>query len=145
MQVPHLNASAPSRAGRGRDETGATAVEFALVLPILILLLFGIIQFSIAYNRLQGLHAAAREGARVASLPHTSRSQIDQRIRDALDGVITDPAAVTISVTPGATRPCEHRSGETVLVTAEYSTDIDIPLWGNQALTLTGEGTFRCE
>jgi Flp pilus assembly protein TadG len=145
MPVPHLNSSAPSRPGRGGDETGAAAVEFALVLPILILLLFGIIQFSIAYNRIQGLHAAAREGARVASLPHTTSGEIDQRIRDALSGVIKDPAAVNISVEPGSTRPCKDRSGKTVVVTAEYPTDIDIPLWGKKALILTGEGTFRCE
>lgn len=145
MRVPHLNSNAPSRPGRGSDETGAAAVEFALVLPILILLLFGIIEFSIAYNRVQGLHAAAREGARVASLQRTTRTEIDQRIRDALDGVIKDPAAVTIAVTPGSTKPCAGRTGETVVVTAEYPTDIDIPLWGKKALTLTGKGTFRCE
>jgi Flp pilus assembly protein TadG len=141
MPVPHLNSSAPSRPGRGGDETGAAAVEFALVFPILILLLFGIIQFSIAYNRVQGLHAAAREGARVASLPHTTRTDIDDRIRGALSGVIPrlDPAAVNISV-----EPCD-RSGATVVVKAEYLTDIDIPLWGKKTLTLIGEGRFRCE
>lgn len=130
---------------RAKDETGAAAVEFALVLPILILLLFGIIQFSIAYNRSQGLHAAAREGARVASLPHTTRSAIDQRIRDALDGVIPHPDDITISVTPGSTRPCDDRTGESVVVTATYPSEVDIPLWGKKAVTLTGRGTFRCE
>jgi Flp pilus assembly pilin Flp len=50
----------------GRDEDGAAAVEFALLLPLLILLLFGMIQFGIALNaRIQATNAA-REAARMA-------------------------------------------------------------------------------
>ena len=66
------------------NERGAAAVEFAIVLPLLVLLVFGIIQFSIAYNRTQGLHAAAREGARYAALPSNTSSEIeDARARRA--------------------------------------------------------------
>jgi Flp pilus assembly pilin Flp len=49
-----------------RDEEGAAAVEFAFLLPLLVLLLFGIIQFGIALNtRIQATNAA-REAARAA-------------------------------------------------------------------------------
>jgi Flp pilus assembly pilin Flp len=49
-----------------RGEDGAAAVEFALLLPLLVLLLFGIIQFGIAFNaRIQATNAA-REAARTA-------------------------------------------------------------------------------
>src|SRR5487761_1588895 len=58
-----------ARAGRGQD--GAAAVEFAIVLPVLVLLLFGVIQFGLAYNRQQGLNAAVREGSRLASIGGT--------------------------------------------------------------------------
>ena len=58
---------------RARDERGAAAVEMAIVLPLLILILFGIVEFSIYFNRLQGLQAAAREGARVAALPQSTQ------------------------------------------------------------------------
>lgn len=51
-----------------RDQGGASAVEFALILIPLFLIVFGIIEFGMAYNRSQGAHAAAREGARVASI-----------------------------------------------------------------------------
>jgi Flp pilus assembly protein TadG len=54
------------RRTRWRDDRGAAAVEFALVLPILILLLFGIIEFARVWNVRQTLTDAAREGARVA-------------------------------------------------------------------------------
>jgi hypothetical protein len=49
-----------------RDERGAAAVEFALVMPLLILLLFGIIEFARVWNARQTLTDAAREGARIA-------------------------------------------------------------------------------
>ena len=48
-----------------------------MILPLLILLVFGIVQFSLAYNRQQGLHAAARKGARIASLPQTTQTEIN--------------------------------------------------------------------
>jgi Flp pilus assembly protein TadG len=125
-------------------ERGAAAVEFALVLPLLILLVFGIVQFSIAYNREQGLHAAAREGARLASLPQTTQSDIDSRVISSLAGVPLD-GAPTISVSPSSTQPCENRSGQTVTVTVSAVTDLDIPLWGSVSKTLTGKGQFQCE
>jgi Flp pilus assembly protein TadG len=128
-----------------KGETGAAAVEFAIVLPVLVMLLFGIVQMSMAFNRSQGLHAAAREGARLAALRQTTRSQIEGRVRDALDGVVKDPAAVAISITPSSNQPCNLRPGESVVVTASHPTELDIPLWGKQTLTLTGRGTFRCE
>ncbi len=119
-------------------------MEFALILPVLILLVFGIVQFSIAYNRTQGLHAAAREGARLASLPQTTQSDISGRVTSALTGVpLNGPPS--ISVSPATTKPCQNRSGQTVTVTVTAVTDLDIPLWGSVSKTLTGKGQFRCE
>src|SRR5436190_13636937 len=96
------------RVRRGSDERGAAVVEFAIVLPLLILLVFGIVEFSIAYNRQQGLHAAAREGARVAALPQTTSSEIDTRVRSALSGVLSpsEISAATVTVTPIGSQPC---------------------------------------
>ena len=49
-----------------REQDGAAAVEFALLLPLLVLLLFGFIQFGLAFNtRIQATNAA-REAARQA-------------------------------------------------------------------------------
>ena len=66
---------------RDRSERGAAVIEFAIVLPILILLVFGIVQFSIVYNRVQGLHAAAREAARLV-VPTPDHAVRDQRSGD---------------------------------------------------------------
>lgn len=50
-----------------RSERGAAMVEFAIVLPILLLMVFGIVDFGRALYTLNNLTAATREGARLAS------------------------------------------------------------------------------
>ena len=53
-------------AGRRRDERGASLVEFALVLPLLVLLICGLIDFGVTYNDYQSLRSGVRNGARDA-------------------------------------------------------------------------------
>ncbi len=55
------------RAGRWPDERGAAAVEFALVVPFLLLILFGIISYGYMLSFRQTLSQAASEGARAAA------------------------------------------------------------------------------
>ncbi|MGE0796123.1 MAG: TadE/TadG family type IV pilus assembly protein [Acidimicrobiia bacterium] len=58
---------------RTRDEDGAAAVEFALILPVLVLLVFGIIEFGMAFKSSLTVTSATRSGARTASaLPRES-------------------------------------------------------------------------
>ncbi len=131
-----------------RDQRGAAAVEFAIILPILIALVFGIIEFSIAYNRQQGLHAAAREGARVAALPQTDQATIAAQVHASLQGVLnsTDIQNVAITVTPSADQPCDSAPpGTHVVVTVSAPDQLAIPLFTNKSITLTGRGEFLCE
>jgi len=51
-----------------KNEKGQSMVEFALVLPVLLLILIGIIDFGWAFNGKITLTSAAREGARVAAI-----------------------------------------------------------------------------
>ena len=50
----------------GRRERGASAVEFALVMPMLFLVLFGIMDFGLQFLNLNSMHNGTREGARQA-------------------------------------------------------------------------------
>ena len=52
----------------GRNEKGVAAVEFALIAPILILLVLGIIEFGWLFNGWITINGAAREGARIATV-----------------------------------------------------------------------------
>lgn len=83
---------------RRRDgERGASAVEFALIASLLFLIVFGIIQFGLAYNRVQGLQAATREGARIGSLPTSDVQDMLDRVVNTLSATISAP-----TIGPGA-------------------------------------------
>lgn len=129
-----------------RGERGAAAVEFALMVPILILLIFGIAWFGIGYNRKQGLQAAAREGARLAALPQSTNTDIKAKVNSALNGVLSTGDLRTITVSPADTRPCDLKpTGTRVTVTVSAPFTYDIPLFANDTVTITGRGEFLCE
>jgi Flp pilus assembly protein TadG len=91
----------PSRLSRG--DSGASAVEFALVVPLLLLIVFGIINFGIIFSQQLTINNAVREGARraVVADPAAPRScdQIISSVRNQLSGIALDPATVQIKVT----------------------------------------------
>jgi hypothetical protein len=74
------------RCRRRRVERGAVAVEFAVVLPLLALILFGVIEYGYALYVQQSLTNAAREGCRIAVLQTSSPpySAAQARIDDML-------------------------------------------------------------
>ena len=134
-----------SRTHNRHNDRGAVAVELALVLVILLPLVFGIIQFGMFFNQKQGVHAAAREGARLASLPTSTSAQVQSRVRDALGDVAgINPLTASITISPAS---CVNHTGETITVTVNAG-DFDfaipfVPGLGSQART--GTGKFRCE
>lgn len=59
-----------------RRESGQELVEYAMILPLLLLLLLGIIEFSIIIFSYDTIANAAREGARVAIIPAASDAEV---------------------------------------------------------------------
>lgn len=110
------------------DERGAAAVEFALVVPFLLLLVFGMIDFGWAINRYTVLNNATREGVRLASLGADS-SEITATVTDALTGNGWDEAAIVVELTcrtpeNGACGSwADHASGGTAVITVSYTDD----------------------
>lgn len=128
------------RQDKRRKDRGAAMVEMAIVLPVLIILIFAIIEAGIALNRVQAFHAAAREGARVGSLETTNLGQIQTAVNDALVG-LSGPAPA-ISVPTGT---CAGRPGGQITVEVSAPYTISIPLLPDRNVTLSGDGIFRCE
>jgi hypothetical protein len=122
------------RGRRQPGERGAALVEFALILPILILLIFGIIEFGRGYHTKTTLAHAAREGVRVAALDSGNPVQV---ARDAAPNLT--PGAITVTVTPD---PCVP--GDPVTVTLDYNHQYDIPLFGSGTWSFSEEGVMRC-
>jgi Flp pilus assembly protein TadG len=71
---------------RVRSERGAAIIEMAVTMPLLLLISFGIFEFGRAFQYWQVLTNAAREGARVAVLPGTNDTAVQERVQAYLDG-----------------------------------------------------------
>ena len=87
---------------------GAVTVEMALVLPIFISLVLGIIEFGRGFMVAQLVTNAAREGARRAIVDGSTNSDVTSYIQTFLhtsSNVATGDVSVTITVTPAAGNP----------------------------------------
>ena len=72
----------PMKNGKWKEESGAALVEFAIVVLPLVILLFGIIEFSLILYDKAVLTNASREGARFASLPGKTETEIKTFVRN---------------------------------------------------------------
>jgi Flp pilus assembly protein TadG len=91
----------PPRRGRKARDRGSVAVEFALVLPVLLLILFGIIDFGRALNAQIELTGAAREGARLAALGYPNAA-VQARAAAAAPSLGRITVTVAAGCPPGA-------------------------------------------
>ena len=106
---------------RPSDEKGQSMVEFAMIVPILLLIVVGIIEFGFMFSGFLTLTNASREAARAISLGATDANAI-QRAKDSsmqLDGtqmvVVIDPNSGT------------RQQGDMVTVTISYEYDFLTP------------------
>lgn len=98
--LPTHTTDFPANTTRQAPERAQATVEFALVLPVLALLLFGALQFGTAFWRVQQLSHAASAGARVASISRNSDTRtadIVDAVQDASPGL--NPAITSSNVT----------------------------------------------
>jgi len=111
---------------RLRNEEGQGVVEFAFVLPILLAVVLGIVQFGIAFNNYVTLTDATRVGARKAAvsrfLADNGASARSATIAAAANLNLT-PAQVTVTATSWTT------PGADVSVTATYPYSLNILGW----------------
>jgi Flp pilus assembly protein TadG len=79
-----------------RSERGAELLEFAFVVPVLMLVLAGILDMGFLFKNYEVVTNAAREGARMASLPGWVESDVKARVHDYLNaGGLNGAAAGT--------------------------------------------------
>jgi Flp pilus assembly protein TadG len=76
-------------------DRGAELIEFAIVTPLLLLLVFGIANFGLMFQRYEVLTNAAREGARVAALPQYLEPDVRNRVTQYLTGSGLTPSNTT--------------------------------------------------
>jgi Flp pilus assembly protein TadG len=130
-----------------RREEGASAVELAIVTPLLVMLLFGIIGFGLAFLQVQSIRTAVREGGRAA----------------AVGAPVLTTQQTTVRASSGSIPPDQQSNVQAGLCTAQtigedvtvsYDTQnlnngtgivVAIPLFPNIHLTPVIEASFRCE
>jgi Flp pilus assembly protein TadG len=104
------------------DNKGVAAVEFAIVLPVLILFLFGIIEFGILFYDKAVITNASREGARAGIVYNypapVTEAEIEQVVRNyCADYLITFATTPSLTIASNWTG---YEAGDTLAVTVTY-------------------------
>jgi Flp pilus assembly protein TadG len=133
---------------RHAKDRGAAAIEFALLFPLLMLIVFGTIDFGRALNAQITLTQAAREGARLNALGQPNVTVVAQ----------TQAAATGLSPVDVAVTGCPPGAGPTAnaVVNVSYSFNFVTPIGAIAGLiggsgslgspvTLTAQGVMPCE
>ncbi|BCW55413.1 hypothetical protein StoSoilB19_27870 [Arthrobacter sp. StoSoilB19] len=123
------------------SERGAAAVEFAIVVPVLVMLLLGIMEFSRAYNAQASLSAAARESVRVMAI---SNDPVASRTAAKNTAIALKPSLADSNITfknlDSGTATCA--SGTRMKVTITYTLSTMTGIAG--PFTMTGQGAMLC-
>jgi Flp pilus assembly protein TadG len=105
-----------------RNVKGQSLVETALVLPIILLLLMGIIDFGFMFNNYLMVGNASREGARKAAAGATD-SEIRALVGNA--SATLDASRMTVTITPSQ---LQRKKGDEVAVTVDYDYSMITPI-----------------
>jgi Flp pilus assembly pilin Flp len=119
-------------------ESGAAAVEFAILLPVLVVLLFGFIQFGIAFNTKIQATNGAREGARMVVVGIDSWTDVGGSGK-AFWQLVQERAGVSSISNCNLTVPA--LIGDTVTVAFDYPIDLTIPFLPTPASWSEGTAT----
>lgn len=124
---------------KGREERGASTVEFALVLPLLLVVALALVQVGLLVRDRLLVEAAARAGARTAAVELDEATIADAVARSAPD---LDPGVLTVAVARAGTQ------GDPVTVTVGYTSEIRVPFIGwliTHGVAMTSTATDRQE
>lgn len=102
-----------------RNSKGQSLVETALVLPLLLLIVFGTIEFGRVFNAYLVVSNASREGARAAAVGK-SNSEITTMATDKAASIGT----VSVTISPSGSRPY----GSKVTVTVNHTLNLIVPI-----------------
>lgn len=103
-----------------KNEKGQSIVEFALVIPLLLIFVMAIIEFGFMFNAYLTISSASREAARLGSLGESDIA-IELRVDTVADNL--DLSRIGVSVTPGT-----RGRGDMVTVVVNYDYELVTPV-----------------
>lgn len=122
-----------------KQQQGQSLVEFALLLPMLVVILFGTVEFGRLWMTMNVLTGAAREGARVAAVTAPNTAQVQTAVNNVLSGASITGATITV-VGPNAA------NSVTVTVRINYNVLTGTIIPGmSRTLQLTRTASMRWE
>lgn len=129
-----------------KSERGAVAVEFAILAPVLIMMLLGIMEFGRAYNAQITLSNAAREGVRVMAINNSQSAAKAAASSSAValnPGLKSEKIVFKYQTTPATTPvPTACAPNVQVTVTIDYTLTTMTGIAGPFAMK--GMGTMQC-
>jgi hypothetical protein len=133
------SATALLRRRRFRNDEGAVLIEFAIVIGLFFLLVFGMVDFGLAINTRTQITNAGREGARFGTV-NLDPGAVEDRVREAGSNLDQDVLVVTVACQKPDDSPCtgaspdgdlrNGQSGDSVVVTTDYQYSLITPLPG---------------
>jgi len=135
---------AARRSGKSSDR-GATAVEFALLLPLLLLIVFGLIDFGRAINAQITITQAAREGARALAFGQSTYQSRALSAAIGLSGLTVTAEPDSLGVTGCPAGSAQTGDDAVVQVTYSFSFVTPIGFMFGPTKTLTATGVMPCE
>jgi Flp pilus assembly protein TadG len=153
-RTPLIRRLRPGVRRHGRDQRGAVVIEFALIVPLLLLIVFGVLDFGYMLNRTTIVSNASRDGVRTASLDGTFaeicttvKSELSSSgiaVPSVCNGPTTDPTVIKIDCKKLDNTACGATAttfdtlavpGATAIVTVTYTytwiTPLISQLFGN--------------
>ena len=121
MQPVIRTAATPSRRRASKPRSGAVAVEFAIVTPLLLLVVFGAIEFARLNMLVHSVENAAYEGARRGMVPGATAAAARDEAKAILDAV--GAIGATVTVTPEVVTP------ESPVITVAISLPLNSNAW----------------
>ena len=137
------------RRRKKNGEKGQSLVEFALLVPIFLILIFAIVDFGMGFYSWITITNAAREGARLGAVQATQQD-IEDRVWDSADNLPNAATNMTVTV-----QGFQGQPGDSVVVQVDYDYDLITPLAGlvqfatgnafGSTLTLSSTADMRLE
>jgi len=127
-----------------RREHGGAAVEFAIVLPLFVTFIFGILEAGRLMEAQQAVTAAARAGAREAALSGSTTASTTAAALGALTAAGISTAGITPTLTPSDPNTAAPDASVSVTVTVPYSSVTWVGLFF-RSIHLAATSTLRKE
>ncbi len=144
------------RRGRRADELGTAAVEFAIVLLPLLMILLGIVEFGRVYTQKMAMQHAVREATRILAVeyddPGMTAEILDAKMRatlvDLIPGISAPSDLDALAVFQVQTCTVGGPTGQTASISLQADTDLQVPLMDGSTLgtvPMAAKAVMSCE